>query len=209
MAIFGLFLMASPVDGFAKKKKQDVTYEEMFQKVEDYIKSITTMKARFKQSAEVYSKGLTGNFYLSRPGKLRFEYDKPIEDLVVADGKFIYFYDSELESYSSALVNSTLASFLVRKDPGLVDGDIDALDISRDSTNKLLGMTLIYKDAPEKGRLTLIFKEKPKFELVRWQVVDAQGYVTQIELSDIKRDVKLDEDLFVFVDPDIANPGYN
>ena len=64
-------------------------------KAENYLRGLKTAKANFIQST---SSGLQlfGTFYLDRPGKLRFEYDA-LDDFVVADGIFIYFYDSELE----------------------------------------------------------------------------------------------------------------
>lgn len=195
-----------------KSSKDEQAKIETLEKIEDYIKSIDTLQARFTQTAEVYADDLMGTFYLERPGKLRFEYDDPIKDYIVSDGRFIYYWDGEMENYSSALTSSTLAAFLVRDEPGLTSDKFEIIDIAR--KNKMLGITLIYKGEPEKGRLTLIFKEKPTLELARWQVVDAQGYVTQIELSDIKKGTEkqpldFNQDLFVFVDPDIANPGFN
>lgn len=181
--------------------------QKILKQIEDYIKSITTLKARFGQTAEIYSQDLTGTFSMQRPGKLRFEYDAPIDDYIVADGTFIYFYDSEMEHYTSAPVNSTMAAFLVRKDPGLTSEDIEVMDVA--DKDGLLGVTLRYADEPEKGRLTLIFKKEPQLQLLKWQIVDAQGYVTQIELKDVKTGMKIDRDTFVFVAPQISDPGYN
>ena len=180
--------------------------------IEAYIHSIDTMKARFTQTAEVNREDLTGTFYLARPGKLRFEYDDPIKNYIVSDGTFIYFYDDEMKSASQALVGSTLAAFLVREDIELLDASIEIMDLTRDKKKGLLGLTLRQADNPESGRLTLIFKEKPKLQLQKWLVVDSRGYVTQIELSDIKQGVSFDDEkdgLFTYVDSKITNPGYN
>ncbi len=206
------FIASTAFADDVKLSKEEKAKIQTLEKIEDYIKSIDTLQARFTQTAEVYADDLMGTFYLERPGKLRFEYDDPIKDYIVSDGRFIYYWDGEMENYSSALTSSTLAAFLVREEPGLTSDKFDIIDIAR--KNKMLGITVIYKGEPEKGRLTLIFKEKPTLELARWQVVDAQGYVTQIELSDIKKGTEkqpldFDQDLFVFVDPDIANPGFN
>ncbi len=67
-------------------------------------KGLKTVKARFVQTAP--DGGQTrGTFYLNRPGKLRFQYDPPLKDFVVADGLFIYFYDGELEQQSNAPIS--------------------------------------------------------------------------------------------------------
>lgn len=179
--------------------------------IETYIHSIDTLKARFSQTAEVYSDDLKGTFYLSRPGKLRFEYDD-LNDYIVADGTFIYFYDDEMKSASQALIGSTLAAFLVRDDIELLDASIEIMDLTRDEEKGVLGLTLRQADNPEAGRLTLIFKEKPKLQLDKWLVVDSRGYVTQVELSDIKQGVSFKNEkdgLFTYVDPKILKPSYN
>lgn len=185
--------------------------DKILTKVQDHIRSIRTLKARFKQTAEVYSKDLTGTLYVMRPGRLRFEYDKPVNDYIVADGRFIYFYDSELKTYSHTLVSNTLAAFLVQEDADLFKGNVKVIDmvVNEATSKKMLGLTLVDGDEPEKGRLTLIFEQNPEFKLVKWQVVDANGYITQVELENIQKGIDLDKNLFKFIAPNIAKPGYN
>ena len=71
--------------------------------VEHYLQGLTSARARFVQTTHDGTQ-LVGTFYLQRPGKLRFEYDDPIKDFVVADGVFIYFYDAELGEQSNASI---------------------------------------------------------------------------------------------------------
>ncbi len=190
--------------------KGNTGYDPVLKKIEAYIHSIDTMKARFAQTAQVYADDLKGTFYLDRPGKLRFEYDDPIKNYIVADGIFIYFYDDEMKSASQAFIGDTLAAFLVKEDFSLLDPSIEVMDVAHDKKENLLGITLRQTENPEAGRLTLIFQEKPSLSLLKWQVVDAQGYVTQIELSDIERGVSFEGEkkgLFTHVDPKILNTG--
>lgn len=200
---------------FAKDPEELYTKEQIktLERVEEYLSRLKTLKASFRQTAEVYTADLRGTFYLNKPGKLRFEYDAPVDDYIVADGTFIYFYDSDLESASQALIGSTMADFLVRETPNLLSGEIEVMDIQKDKKNNLLGMTIRQRENPDMGRLTLIFKDNKKLglELSKWQVVDAQGYITQIELDDIDKNVSFkDKDkLFTYVNKDIVNPGYN
>ena len=39
----------------------------------------------------------TGKFYLMRPGKMRIEYDQPLEILIIVNGKVLTYQDLELE----------------------------------------------------------------------------------------------------------------
>ena len=170
--------------------------KEDIKKVEKYLKNLKTGRARFVQTTHDGTQ-LVGTFYLQRPGKLRFEYDPPIEDFVVADGVFIYFYDAELGEQTNAPIGQTLADFFLRKDLEL-DGDITVDEIKRGGG--FLQVKLIQTADPDAGSLTLGFKEEP-FELNKWRVVDGQGLITEIELFYFKEDVKHASNLFVYADP--------
>ncbi len=50
------------------------------------------------------------------------------------------------------------------------------------------------------GKIILIFKKDP-LELIKWQIIDAQGIATTILLENMKYGQKLDKNLFVFKDP--------
>lgn len=170
---------------------------------ESYFANLKTVQARFIQTAPDGTQS-RGDFYLSRPGKLRFEYDKPSKDFVVADGLFIYFYDGELKQQSNAPISQTLADFLLRKNIALKQ-DLKVTNIMRGGG--LLQMTVVQAASPASGSITLGFTETPALQLKKWRVKDAQGAITEIELYDVQKDVALKPDLFVYRDP---NPkGFN
>ncbi|PZP56318.1 MAG: outer membrane lipoprotein carrier protein LolA [Micavibrio aeruginosavorus] len=172
-------------------------------KAENYFKTLTTAKSRFVQTAPD-GKQTRGNFYLSRPGKLRFEYDAPIKDFVVADGLFIYFYDDQLKQQSNAPISQTLADFLLRKNLKL-SGDLKVTQIKRDGG--LMQMTMVQAAEPNAGSLTLGFQETPNLQLKKWQVRDATGNITEIELFNVQTNMNLPSKLFVYLDPN--KKGYN
>lgn len=163
---------------------------------EDYLNQLKTMKARFLLTAADGTQQI-GTFYLNRPGKLRFEYDPPMKDFIVADGILIYFYDSQLGEQSNAPIGQTMADFLLRKDIRL-SGDVSIERIMRGGD--LVQITIIQTSDPGAGSLTLGFTENP-FQLKKWRVVDAQGQTVEVELFQMQSGVKLDANLFVFHDP--------
>lgn len=165
-------------------------------KVETYLHDLKTAKARFLQSSP-YGQAL-GTFYLKRPGRLRFEYDAPIKDFVVADGFFIYFYDGELEEQSNAPIGQTLADFILRDDLKL-SGDVTVTDVSH--SDALLHITLVQTDDPDSGSLTLSFAENPELSLKKWSVMDATGTETLVELFQLESGLDLPRELFVYRDP--------
>ena len=166
------------------------------QKAEDYLNNLGTARARFVQTTH-NGQQLVGTFYLDRPGKLRFEYDDPVKDFVVADGVFIYFYDAEAGEQSNAPIGQTLADFILRDNLKL-SGDIEVRDIK--SKGGILQIELVQEADPEAGQLILGFDEEP-FTLKKWRVIDAQGLITEVELFYLKTDIKHQDGLFVYTDP--------
>ncbi len=173
-------------------------------KVEAYLQDLKSARARFVQTTHDGTQ-LVGTFYLQRPGKLRFEYDPPIEDFVVADGLFIYFYDAELGEQTNAPIGQTLADFFLRKNLKL-EGDIEVEDIKEGGG--FLQVKLIQTADPDAGSLTLGFKQEP-FELNKWRVIDGQGLITEIELFYFKEGIKHPNDLFIYKDPKPTKKPFN
>lgn len=171
-------------------------------KAEQYLQNLDTAKADFVQISSLGSR-LSGQFYLDRPGKLRFDYNE-IDDFVVADGVFIYFYDSELGQQSNAPIGQTLADFLLRKDLRL-SGDLRVNRVFKKDGQVLINIS--QTDNPEAGMVELVFTEIP-YQLKSWRVTDAQGEVTEITLKNLQTGVKLDNSLFGYRDPK-GHKGYN
>ncbi|MBK8173906.1 MAG: outer membrane lipoprotein carrier protein LolA [Rhodospirillales bacterium] len=166
-------------------------------KIEDKLNAIRTVDSAFVQES---SNGETaqGRVYLSRPGKMRIEYQPPVPVLVVANGNFLIYYDKKLEQVSYIPLDSTPAGILLDKHISLSS---DALVVTHlDHSGDALGVTVVRKDHPGEGSITLIFDES-SLALRRWAVTDAQGVTTVVSLVNPSFNEKLSSDLFHFVDP--------
>jgi outer membrane lipoprotein-sorting protein len=164
-------------------------------RVEEYLDGVRTLKSRFIQITG--GRQATGTFYLSRPGRMRLEYDPPAKDFVVADGVSLVYWDGEMNQQSDAPIGSTLADFILRKDLKL-SGDIGVTGVARGPGAIEIGLTET-KDAG-KGTLTLVFEDRP-LRLRKWRVLDAQGTTTEVALLNPQFGVALERGLFVFHDP--------
>ena len=193
--LFSAFVLFSGMSAMAQTTGQ--TPAEIVQKAESYLNSLKTLKANFTQMAQWNQTNVTGDFYLSRPGKLRFDYDPPVEDFIVADGNFIFYYDGEQEQQSNAPIGATLADFLLR-DPISLSGKISVSNVEETLSDYFI--TLVQTEDPHAGSLTLVFKKEP-FTLNRWIVVDGQGLQTQVALKNIETGMPLDRDMFYYIDP--------
>lgn len=177
-------------------------------RAEKYLQDMKTAQARFVQTTHDGTQ-LVGTFYMQRPGKLRFEYDPPVENFVVADGTFIYFYDADLEEQTNAPIKATLANFFLRKNFSFTD---DLIVKDAKFAGGLLQIKVVQADEPETGSITFAFGEKP-FELKKWRVIDGQGMITELELFYLKQGMKHDPKLFRYIDPNktsqTGKPVYN
>lgn len=202
MAVFVLALACGA--GRAVAQAPDYSRMPEVRQAQTYLQSLTTARARFIQTAPDGVQ-TTGTFYLNRPGKLRFQYDSPSKDFVVADGFFIYFYDGQAGEQTNAPIGQTLADFLLRTDLKL-SGDLEVTNVRRGGG--LLQVSVSQSADPGAGTLILGFTENP-FALKKWRVIDGQGLITEVELSDLETGVSLASDLFVYRDPNRKIERYN
>ncbi|MCH8196932.1 MAG: outer membrane lipoprotein carrier protein LolA [Proteobacteria bacterium] len=166
-------------------------------RIERYLNNISTMRARFLQVAanDELSQGWV---FLSRPGKLRVEYDPPTPILIIGDGAWLIYHDSELEQTTYRSLQSSLAGFLVQKTVRL-GGAVTVTGLERGPG--VIRVKLVKSGEAEEGSLALTFSDRP-LVLRQWTMTDAEGQATQIALVNAQFGLSLDEALFEFTEPD-------
>jgi outer membrane lipoprotein-sorting protein len=176
-------------------------------RVEAYLESVRTLEARFLQIGPDGSTA-EGTFWLSRPGRLRLEYDPPNPNLLIADGRALAHIDRSLQTIAYLPLGSTPAGVLVRAEVRLA-GDVQVVGVERGPG--VLRVSVVQTSDPRAGRLTLIFAERP-FQLSSWHVVDGQGQTTRITLLDPRIGGAIEPSRFAIVDPEQERrmiPGNN
>ncbi|MCH7633570.1 MAG: outer membrane lipoprotein carrier protein LolA [Proteobacteria bacterium] len=165
-------------------------------RIERYLNNISTMRARFLQVAanDELSQGWV---FLSRPGKLRVEYDPPTPVLIIGDGAWLIYHDSELEQTTYRSLESSLAGFLVQKTVRL-GGEVTVTGLERGPG--VIRVKLVKSGEAEEGSLALTFSDRP-LVLRQWTMTDADGQATQIALVNAQFGLSLDEALFEFTEP--------
>ena len=86
--------------------------------LESFMKNTQAGKADFTQSVtsppkagqEARTKVSSGSFEFQRPGKFKFNYTKPFEQLIVADGKTLWLYDADLNQVTERAQAQALGS---------------------------------------------------------------------------------------------------
>lgn len=164
------------------------------------LRGISTMKANFTQT-DRKGQTIAGEMTLKRPGKIRFEYEKGANMLVVSNGKSLYLVDYEVNQVQRwPIGNSPLGALLdpnrdVKKYGKLVStGNPNVVSIEvRDSKH------------PEFGVITMIFVKDPSapggLELTNWVALDSQNQRTTVRLSNQRYGVAVADSTFTFKDP--------
>lgn len=165
-------------------------------RVSDYLNSIKTVQGRFTQIT-ADGRSVQGTFYLRKPGRIRFEYDKPNPILIVADGSSVAVSNSQLKTTDRyPLINSPLRLLLSESINLAVDQRI--VDLKKEAG--LLSFTARETAGPARGSITLMFADSGGLELRQWEVVDAQGLRTTIVLNEVRQDSNIPSQMFVIQD---------
>ncbi len=165
-------------------------------RVEAYLNSMRTLRARFLQVGQ-NGASAQGTALISRPGRMRFDYDPPEPLLLVASGGQVMMYDRELRQPSTVPAGSTPLGLLLRPEIRL-SGDITVTGTER--TGGFFWVSMHRTGAAAEGRLTLSFAEDP-LQLRQWTVLDAQARETRVTLYEVEVGPRLDNRLFDFNDP--------
>ena len=167
-------------------------------RIERYLNGIKTMEARFLQisSDGSYSEGM---IHLSRPGRMRIEYDPPNPIMVIADGSSLIYVDKEMEQATAIFLSLTPADLLLRENLSLTSEEILITGFKR--SPGIIRVSLVKAESPLDGQLTLVFSDMP-LELRKWAVNDAQGVKTTVSLLGSRFGIKVDKTLFDYEMPD-------
>jgi len=167
------------------------------------LEQTTTARARFAQM--VLDKNLkmlqqaTGTMQFSRPGKFRWEYDKPQEQVIVSDGSRVWIYDKDLNQVTVRRVDRALGS-----SPAALLAGSNEIEKSYSFTALGNQEGLDWLEAVPRTQETAFEKIRLGFGksgLEAMELRDQFGQVTVIKFSTIERNAKLPPEAFRFTPP--------
>lgn len=168
------------------------------ERLEAYLKGLRTLSSRFDQTTLSADGGRMakskGTLYLKRPGKFRWEYDSPVKQLIIADGKRVWLHDLELDQVShqgqSKALSGTPAQLLAAEEP--VDRHFNVSPW--DGGDERDWVELQPKKADTQVvRIRIGFIGKRMDTLL---MEDSFGQLTRISFTATKRNPSLKDDLF-------------
>lgn len=155
-----------------------------------YLESLTTLAGDFVQTAPTGAV-VSGDFYLRRPGQIRFDYDDPSPITIVATGGMVYVENAELETTDSYPLKKTPLKFLLSKKIDVSDAALKSVDRAADR----VALTYASTDEETEGEITLVFSA-PTLAIEEWAIRDPQGGVTIVSLQGVTSGGKLENRLF-------------
>lgn len=171
--------------------------ERLLKAASKALTDVKTARGTFEQVSPDYSVA-TGRFALSRPGKVRFEYDDPVPLLIVSDGTTVAQQDTELETTDRIPLSTTPLALLLDDQPDF-SKRADILNVVKNDTH--YGITMRDKDGEMEGTLQLIFETETN-TLDSWIATDSSGNATQVKLANIVEGKRLNPRLFILKDFD-------
>lgn len=173
------------------------------QRLHDFARDIKTLSGKFSQVV-TDAKGrktqeTSGELYFSRPGKFRWVYHKPYEQLIVGDGKKIWVYDADLEQVTVKKLDQSIGESPAALLAG--SNDIDKHFNLSDGGGK---DGLEWLEATPKGKegtfqlVRLGFRDS---DLTAMELMDNFGQTTRLKFSAMKNNPRLAADLFRFRPP--------
>lgn len=166
---------------------------EAVDRVNTYFNSVTTMVGDFIQVGPDRSR-IEGDFYLQKPGKVRFDYDPPSPVELISDGSSVVVRDRKLDTQDLYPLSQTPLRFLLAAKLDLLK-DTNVIAVYQDD---LFVNIVIEEKHPVVGthKLMLMFGAKDS-ELKQWTITDPQGYDTTIAIYNLNTTFKPDPALFV------------
>jgi outer membrane lipoprotein-sorting protein len=165
--------------------------QEAAQKINDYFNSFQTMKGDFVQTSP-QGRASRGVMHLSKPGKLRFEYEAPNPLLIASDGKWLTIKNKVKERGDQVPLSSTPLRLIVSPKLNLLQ---EAMVVNFQQDGGFTTMALADRKGSMAGQIVLVFDDN-RNELQQWIIIDGKGQRTTVELVNLEKDVKMNPKLF-------------
>jgi len=161
-----------------------------------YLNTITTMQGAFTQQSPD-GRIAEGEFFMRRPGRLRFEYYDPFPTVVIADGTWAGVINRQAKTLNQVPLSRTPLYLLLDDNIDLAgSGSIQSVERSEG----VVKANAIDPSNPSQGTISMVFSTTP-VQLLKWVITDEQGRSSVISLRKVKRGMYIDPRKFVIDDP--------
>jgi outer membrane lipoprotein-sorting protein len=129
----------------------DAHQRDIVRKISDYFSGIHTLQGSFLQTGSD-NRRMKGKFYLSRPGRFRFDYARPSRQIVISDGQYLAVEDLDLNTEDRVELDQTPFRLILQSDVDLIR-DAQIMDVQQ--SDNLFVVALQDKNPDAGGEITL------------------------------------------------------
>jgi len=181
-----------------------VLAKDATQRLHAFITEVRTLSADFDQTVfdpnqkEIQS--AQGTLYLQRPGRFRWDYTSPNKQLLVGDGKKVWFYDAELEQVTVKNQDAALGG-----SPAMLLSGDQPLEQSFNVTERGTQDGLDWLELSPKAKDTEFSAVRLGFRadaLEAMELTDGFGQTTHLHFTHQQRNPPLNNSLFKFIPPE-------
>ncbi len=161
------------------------------ERINAYFNSFQTLRGELVQTSP---RGRTakGVFFLSKPGKLRFEVEPPTPYIMASDGKWLTLTNKKMNKGDQFPLSKTPMRLLVSNKLDLLK---EAVVTNFEQGEGTTTLALADEKGSLPGQIVLIFDDS-RNELLQWIIIDGKGQKTTVELSNLEKNVKINPKLF-------------
>ncbi|MDO9103124.1 MAG: outer membrane lipoprotein chaperone LolA [Candidatus Nitrotoga sp.] len=173
-------------------------------KLKNFIASTHSAQANFTQEVRDKSgkriQSASGTMQFVRPGKFRWVYQKPFEQLIVGDGEKFWLHDVELNQVTVKKIDAALGS----SPAALLSGNNEierGFKLKDSGTKDNLEWLQATPRAQDTSFEKVLMAFNAQSELVVMELQDVFGHTTVLRFSKLQRNPQLPPQLFKFVPP--------
>ena len=160
------------------------------QEIANKFSSIRTLTGNFVQFGPRGDQ-TEGTFYIERPGKIRFNYNKPSPIRVISDGKSVVINNRKLDTWDLYPLSKTPLKLLLSDQIDLSGGRVKSVKQEPDMTTIVLGDKSVFGNST----ITMMFDPKTN-DLRQWTITDAQGLDTTVMITNVRTGVRFADNMF-------------
>ena len=168
--------------------------------VEQSLAATGSMTATFTQT-DGRGRAQSGTLSLKRPGRIRFEFGRGANMLMVGDGKNLTFIDYDVGQKSAWPIAKSPLAILLSPQPNLSR----IARIEKQANPNVVIVRARDARRPEFGTLLLAFARSPAapggLKLEGWTAIDAQSKRTTVKLDNQRFNVAIADSAFTFAEP--------
>lgn len=167
--------------------------------------SITSDFSQTTASTSARVRTSSGVFWVAKPGLLRWEVRKPYAQLQLLDGREFWLYDPDLAQATVRPVSAAnltgIAALLLNSSTLSRQELSERYDFSDQGMREGLAWIEVIPKAPEQGVKKLLVAIDADAMMRRFEIHDAFGAITRVELTNTLKNTMINPALFRFTPP--------